>query len=364
MEAVPYKGRLGRGEQQVVRRSVNIVEVAVAAGVGVGTVSRVLNASPHVRPATRQRVLEVIDRLDYRPSRLATSLARGSSRSVAILAPHLTRPSVVFRIEGMLSVLEEHGFDALLCNVTSPEQLGRHLDAVADPHRADGVIIVSIRLDAHQVDSLRRAAVPVVSVDADTEGISCVLVDDVAAGRLATEHLLSLGHTRIAFVGDSQPQGISFVSSDRRLAGHRRALEAAGSDRCEDLVRLVPHGADEATGAILDLLGSPVPPTAVFAASDTQAMGVLRGAAKRGIKVPDGLSVIGFDDIEAARLLRISTVRQPMLESGRIGAAHLCRLIADPGAPSTREVLPVELVERHTTAPPRKHRSGGKADAA
>jgi DNA-binding LacI/PurR family transcriptional regulator len=346
------------------RRSVNIAAVAAQAGVGVGTVSRVLNDSPQVSADTRRRVLDVIGRLGYRPSHLAASLSRGSTGSVAILAPHVTRPSVVFRLEGMLSVLEEHGLDAVLCNISTPEQRDRHIHAFTDPHRADGIIVVSMHLSRAQVAAMRSSGIPAVSLDADTAGMTRVVVDDVAAGRLATERLLALGHRRIAFVGDRHSVDIGFVSSDRRLAGYRRALAEAGVEGDDDLVRLAPHGAAQASQETVQLLALDLPPTAVFAASDTQAMGVLHAAEQLGVRVPDHLSVMGFDDIEAASLLRLSTIRQPMFESGARAARHLCRMIGGETGRPEREVLAVELVERETTAAPGATAAGRRGHAA
>jgi LacI family transcriptional regulator len=178
-----------------------MTDVATAAGVGTGTVSRVLNGSLNVRESTRRRVLEVIERLGYRPSHLAAALSRGTPRTVAILVPHLTRPSTVARLAGALGVLDEQGYDTIVCNADTPEQRDHHLSALTARHRADGVIIVSIRLAKDRIAAFRRGSIPIVTVDAVAAGIPQTIIDDVAGGRLATAHLLSLGHRRIGFVG-------------------------------------------------------------------------------------------------------------------------------------------------------------------
>jgi DNA-binding LacI/PurR family transcriptional regulator len=334
-----------------------MADVATAAGVGTGTVSRVLNGGVNVRESTRRRVLEVIERLGYRPSHLAAALSRGTPRTVAILVPHLTRPSTVARLAGALTVLDEQGYDTIVCNADTPEQRDHHLTALTARHRADGVIIVSIRLAKHRIAAFRRVAVPVVIVDAVAPGVPHTVIDDVAGGRLATAHLLSLGHRRIGFVGDSTARGgaphdLGFTSSRSRLQGYRRELAEAGVDFDPQLVRLGPHSALVAAELAGDLLRRPDPPTAIFAASDTQAMGVLSAAEQHGFPVPARLSVVGFDDIESSALLNLSTVHQPLEQSGAEGATRLCALMNGAKVRPLRQQLPLHMIRRTSSAGP------------
>jgi DNA-binding LacI/PurR family transcriptional regulator len=342
-----------------------MADVASAAGVGTGTVSRVLNGGLNVRESTRRRVLEVIERLGYRPSHLAAALSRGTPRTVAILVPHLTRPSTVARLAGALGVLDEQGYDTIVCNVDTPEQRDHHLSALTARHRADGVIIVSIRLAKDRIAAFRRGSIPIVSVDAVAAGVPQTIIDDVAGGRLATAHLLSLGHRRIGFVGDlagrETDQDLNFTSSRSRLQGYRRELAAAGIDFDPELVRVGPHDAAVAADLAGQLMRLPDPPTAIFAASDTQAMGVLSAAEQSGFPVPGGLSVVGFDDIESTELLNLSTVHQPLEQSGAEGARRLCVLLRGARVRPLRQLLPLRLVQRGSSArpsPARSSRSG------
>jgi len=337
---------------QAARRA-TISDVAAASGVGVGTVSRVINGAANVRDATRQRVLRVIDQLGYRPSHLAAALSRGTSRTVAIVVPHLTRPSTVQRLAGALTVLSEHGYDAVVCHVDSPLRRDHFLAILTDRQRCDGVIVMSLPMAARQLAGFRQAGVPVVCVDVSAPGVPQVVTDDVAGGALATAHLLALGHRRIGFVGDSAARGDSgfgFGSSRRRLRGYRRELAAAGADCDPELVRLGPYGPAEAAGLAGRLLALPEPPTAIFTASDTQAIGVLSAAEQAGFAVPAALSVIGFDDIEAASLLGLSTVHQPLQLSGSQGAQRLCALLRGEQVKPRRQVLALRVVQRASTA--------------
>jgi DNA-binding LacI/PurR family transcriptional regulator len=352
-------------------RPATIADVAAASGVGVGTVSRVINGATNVREATRAKVLKVIEQLRYRPSHLAAALSRGTPRTVAIVVPQLTRPSVVMRLAGALAVLDEQEYDTVVCNVDTPQQRDHHLAALTSRHRADGVIVVSLQLSGQQLASFRHAGVPLVTVDALAPGVPQTVTDDVAGGRLATEHLLSLGHRRIGFVGDTMRGaaaasriGLGFVTSQHRLTGYRQALAASGVRYDPALVRRGPHGPANAEALAGELLALPEPPSAIFAASDTQAMGVLTAADRSGVAVPGRLSVVGFDDIESAALLGLSTVRQPLADSGAQGARRLCVLMHGGRVIPLRQQLALEVVPRSTTAALRVTGLGARSPAS
>jgi len=185
-------------------------------------------------------------------------------------------------------------------------------------------------------------------------GVPHTVTDDVAGGRMATEHLLSLGHRRIGFVGDTRHLAartdLGFTASQQRLCGYQQALQNAGLEYDAGLVRRGPHGAANAEALAAELLALPDPPSAIFAASDTQAMGVLAAADRAGRPVPGELSVIGFDDIESAMLLGLSTVRQPLEDSGAEAARRLCALLRGEPMGPLRQQLSLEVVHRSTTA--------------
>ena len=206
--------------------------MAADAGVGVGTVSRVLNGSEQVRAATLRAVQDSIDRLGYRPSHAAAALVRGTPRTVAVVVAHMTRPSTVVRLASALAVLAEEGYDTIVCNVDTPAERDRHLETLLPTHRADGVLAISLPLSREQLAQFGRAGVALVSVDAVTPGVPQTIVDNVAGGRLAAGHLIGLGHRRIGFVGDTAfarpPAGLGFTSSADRLRGYRQALAEAG----------------------------------------------------------------------------------------------------------------------------------------
>ncbi len=352
----PAPGSLGgpwSGTAPAVRRA-TIADVAADAGVGVGTVSRVLNGSEQVRAATLRAVQDSIDRLGYRPSHAAAALVRGTPHTVAVIVTHLTRPSTVVRVASALAALEEQGYDTIVCNVDTPVERDRHLESLLPTHRADGVLTIGLPFSREQLDQFSRAGVALVSVDAVNPGVPQLVIDNVRGGRLATEHLIDLGHRRIGFVGDMAfgrpPADLGFTSSAHRLRGYRQALSAAGIQAEAGLVRRGPHDTAMAAEQAAQLLKSPDPPSAIFAASDTQAIGVLAAADRLGVTVPDQLSVVGFDDIESAAFLGLSTVRQPLDLSGREGARRLCSLLRGERVHPLRRELSVELVARGSSA--------------
>jgi DNA-binding LacI/PurR family transcriptional regulator len=347
-----------------ISRRVRIADVAARADVGVGTVSRVLNGSPHVRERTRERVLEAISQTGYRPSRLAAGLSRGTPGSVAIIVPFLTRPSVVARLAGVIEVLDAEGYDTIVCNVETPAQRDRQLRMFADGHRAAAAVVISLRLSAAQLAELAVARMPIVVVDSAIRGVPHTIVDDARGGRLATGHLIGLGHRRIGFIGDTgRVGGLAFSSTTDRLRGYRQALSQAGIPADQQLIQRGLPGSGAAEQMALSLLRSPGPPTAIFAASDTQAAGVLSAADVAGVPVPGGLSVIGFDDIEIAAPLGLSTIRQPLRESGARAAARLCALLRGAPVRPLREELPLEVVARRSTAAPQSPPGGPSGHA-
>ena len=223
---------------------------------------------------------------------------------------------------------------------------------MATGHRVDGLIIISLSPTDDDVGRWAGADVPVVLLDTSHLALHRVIVDDVAGGYLATEHLIGLGHHKIAFIGDPVHTAFNFTSSRHRLEGLRHALADHGITFRPEYHQTGEHGQETARILTHTLMALEDPPSAVFAASDTQAFGVMQAARERGIRVPEDLSVIGFDDIEMAEYLNLTTIRQPLFDSGQRGIQLLLESMEDPDGPVMCEELPVELIVRSTSAPP------------
>ena len=332
-----------------------IRDVAKQAGVSVATVSRALNGSGIVKSGTRRRVLEVMADLGFNPNAAARRLSLGRTLTITVLVSYLTRPQTVERLHGVDEVLSDSEFDLVVYNVERVEKRDHYLRTLPSPQRTDGLLVISLPPRPDDLPRIAAADVPVVFIDTHTPGLeafSQVIGDDVAGGELATRHLIELGHRHIGFIGDAFDNPFGFTSSRDRHAGYTRALEAAGTAPRANWIGLGAHGRYEARTLATRILSQPKRPTAIFASSDTQALGVMAAAREVGLRVPDQLSVIGYDDIEAAEYVGLTTVRQNLFETGRRGAALLLREIgARPQKPTAIEVPP-ELVIRGTTAPP------------
>jgi LacI family transcriptional regulator len=328
-----------------------IRDVATRAGVTKPTVSRVLNNSAPVRPETRARVEAAIRELGYRPSAVARGLVRGRLHMIAVVVPFVTHPSVVARVRGMVNAFREGRIPVSIYDVEHGDDLDEHLAALTSYLRPEGVVVISLHPSPSQLERMRAGGIQAVFVDAEAPGWSSVAIDDLAGGMMATRHLLDLGHRRIGFIGDPENNEFGFTSSHLRRMGYRRALEASGVAIDAGLERSGPHGRQTAAALAGELLALAEPPTAIFAASDTQALGVLDAARQRGRSVPGDLSVIGFDDIEAAEYAGLTTVRQPLTRSGLEAATLLEAQMRDPHREPVRVELPLELVSRRTTSP-------------
>jgi LacI family transcriptional regulator len=331
-----------------------IRDVAEKAGVGLGTVSRVLNDSPLVSESTRQRVLQAISDLNYMPSLTARRLSLGKTMTVAVIVPFFTRPSVTERMRGIENTLVACDYELTIYNVETVKRRDECMQHMIRHERADGVIIISLSPRDEDLPLLVNSEIPVVLVDANhasLSGLNRVIVDDVAGGYTATQHLLDLGHERIGIISDYLESPFNFTSARDRFQGYRQALEEYGITFREEYHGQGPHGRQAAYKNAVRILALPEPPSAIFAASDTQAMGVLQAARDAGLHVPRDLSVIGYDDLEIAEYLGLTTIRQLLYISGQRGAELLIEAIQEPPKEPLCEVLPIELVVRGTTAP-------------
>ena len=338
-----------------------IRDVALRAGVSQATVSRTLNGSPLVNEDTKRRITAVVEELDFAPSLSARRLSLGKTQTISVVVSFLTRPQAAERLRGIDAALADSEFDLVIYNVESVEKRDHYFQSLPLRQRTDGLLVVSLPPPDQDVLRLEQSDVPVVFIDAreNTTNLPRVLGDDVAGGELATEHLIGLGHRRIGFVGDAFTNPFGFTSSRDRFEGYRRAIAAARITADAEHVALGAHGRYEARDLSAQMLAARDRPTAIFAASDTQALGVLAAAQDLGLHVPDDLSVIGYDDIEACDFVGLTTVRQHLFESGRQGAQMLIAEINERAATPPEVVIPPEIVRRRTTAP-RKEGRGKK----
>jgi DNA-binding LacI/PurR family transcriptional regulator len=300
----------------------------------------------------RERVLRSMGEVGYSPSKKKRVGQGRRGGLIGVLVTYFDEPSAYQRIRGIVARLQPHGYEVVLFNVAAPAQVAERLMEIPT-YSLDGLIVISLPLSEAEGARIASSSFPAVLIDTTAASLPSVGIDDRLGGQMATQHLVDLGHTRIAFVGEPPNNAFGFVASVRREEGYRRVLEQAGIEPVPELVRYGAHLRSAAKQMTLDLLSIGDPPTAIVATSDVQAVGVLEAAASLGVRVPDDLSVIGYDDIELASLMNLTTVRQPLEGSGRRGADLLLEAIASESRPQLNEELQIELVVRSTTGPRR-----------
>jgi LacI family transcriptional regulator len=330
-----------------------VYDVAKLAGVGIGTVSRVLNNSTRVSPETQEKVLSAIRELGFRRSKAARQLSMGiQHRNIGAIMPFITHPSFVERLRGMQLALNDHDneFNLVLYSVSEPDRHYEQLLAIVEQGAVDGLLITTLNVSDEQRDLLSQAGIPFVTLsDADTQELNCISPDNVHGGYLASQHLLEFGHRRIAYVGDEFSSSYGFPTSELRYKGYLSALKDYGIPYRPDYVRLGQHGEETAHKLTEQLLALPEPPTAIFAMSDIQAIGCILAIREAGLRVPEDVSVIGFDDVQLSRFMRLTTIRQHLEQSGYLGMQLLLEMITNPDKLVARPLPPLELVLRETT---------------
>ncbi|MFC5436860.1 LacI family DNA-binding transcriptional regulator [Rhodanobacter umsongensis] len=333
---------------------VRLEDVARAASVSPKTVSRVLNDEANVSDDTRKRVLAAMEAMDYRPHPSARSLAGKRSFLVAMLYDNNDNPASTYLAEiqdGVLEACDEHRYSMMVRPLRMRgDDFIRRLDALISDHHPDGVVLTPPITDyAPLLKRLRERNVPYASVSPmQRSGVIGVNMDEQAAARAIVEHLLALGHRRIAHVVGIADHG----ASRWRLAGYREAMAAAGLPEDPALVVQGAFTFGSGVAAARELFALKQRPTAVFAANDDMATGVMWAAGEYGLKVPHDLSVCGFDDTPLARQLwpALTTVQQPSRAMGKIAAQQLLNLLRGRG-PGHMVQVPFALQIRDSTAP-------------
>ena len=339
------------------RGRATIRDIADLAGVSIATVSRVLNDRPDVAPETRETVLQVVREQGFKRAARAQAPAPAPARtgSIGLTLPNVNDAYFGPMVYGASEALYEADLRTVLC--PTAQEHDREVSLVERLRRGgstDGAILILPEEREDELLHLRREGYPFVVVDPRDkapEGIPCVSAMHVVGARQATEHLLALGHRRIGVIAGVP----GWYATEERLLGFRAALSAVGILPEPELIVYSDWQTPRGIEAAEQLLSLPQPPTAIFGFNDNVAIGALHAAHRRGISVPDELSVIGFDDTTLAELVipTLTTVRQPLAEMGRMGVSLLLRILDGQRIEALRLELSTELVVRESTAPPR-----------
>ncbi|MDX9956119.1 MAG: LacI family DNA-binding transcriptional regulator [Anaerolineae bacterium] len=323
-----------------------IVDVAAKAGVSFGTVSRVINNDVHVRPATRERVLQAMEQLGFVANRQARSLAGGKTGAIGLLVPDLGTSYIGEIIRGIDAELTLQELDLIL--YTTHRTASKEANYVANLAQGmvDGLLLVLPRNPADYVGTLTQRNFPFVLIDHQGTGKECPAVGATnwQGAFDATEHLLKLGHRRIGFITGSMDLGCA----QDRLAGYRAALRTHHIPYTDELIYEGTFFQPDGFTGALALLDVPDPPTAIFASNDVMAMGAMDAIRQRSLRVPDDIAVLGFDDIPQAALVRpaLTTIQQPLEKMGRVATQMLLDLLEAPESKIQRIELPTKLIIR------------------
>lgn len=328
-----------------------IYDVAKLAGVGLGTVSRVLNNSPAVKDSTRQRVQAAIRQLEYTPDPIARSMTRGRTvtGTLAVIIPFFTRPFSIEVLRGIEASTSRLGYELVVYNIENDEQREDYFRRLPMTRKVDGLLIVSLSPKDKYIPNLVRAQIPTILVDAYNSSLTSIVVNNIDGAYRAMKHLLEKGHRRIGFINGEIEGDFKFNQANDRLIGVHRALGEYAIDFEPELAEIASWDREGGRAAAARLLSLRNRPTAIFAASDVQALGTLETARTMGLSVPGDLSIIGYDGIELSEWLQLTTMQQPMYQMGELGLNLLIEQIENPQKPPELIRLNTELVIRNTT---------------
>ena len=329
---------------------ITIVDVAKQAGVSFGTVSRVINNDVHVKKETRERVIETMERLGFVANRQARSLAGGKSNSIGVLVPDLGTVYIGEIIRGIDAELSLTDLDLIL--YTTHRTASKETNYVTNlaTGMVDGLLLVLPRSPADFIGNLTQSKFPFVLIDHQGAGRDCPAVGATnwQGGYNATEYLVNLGHTRIGFITGSMDLGCAVD----RLDGYRSALRTYHIPYVPDFIYEGKFFQPDGYAGAQRLLDLPNPPTAIFASNDVMAMGAMDVIRHRGLRIPDDISIVGFDNIPQAAMVYppLTTVQQPLEQMGRVATQVLLGMLKNPEKKFTRLELPTELIVRSSTS--------------
>jgi LacI family transcriptional regulator len=324
-----------------------IAEVARTAGVSKTTVSHVLSGRRPVAPKTRARVQTAVEQLGYRPDSVARSLRLRRSHTVALIIPDITNPFFPVLARGFEDELNASGYRTFICNTDAKREQELAFAWEAFNRRVDGIAIVALAIQTDDVIDLLGKGIPLISIGGhlDHPEVDVVVSDDEAGAYEATVHLLERGCERVGMIRGTEGSGTE------RVEGYLRALREAGVRHDPELLVKGDWTGLGGAGALMRLLSLPAPPDGVFCANDIMAIGALSAARDAGLRVPDEVAIVGFDDIDAAALVHppLSTVLNPAYETGAVAARLLQERMTDGAEPvRRRSVLPCKLIVRAT----------------
>lgn len=330
--------------------ALTIYDIAKKAKVGIGTVSRALNNHPSISPSTRNHILAIANKCNYHPNTSAQRLARKKSKAISVIVPFFTNYFFAQMLHGIQDKIREIDYDLVLYGVNHVEQASTHLMRTLKAGHIDGVLYISMDLPEDFIERGKLFKTPVILVDRYHSDFPSLTVENVKGAFTATSHLLKLGHRRIALI-NGDPKS---VPAREREVGYKNALKKFGLINPPLIVTPKQHlkedgfNKDAGYEAAMEILsmGRHKHPTAIFVASDVQAIGVLQALREKNFRVPQDMAIIGFDDIDLAKNLGLSTMHQPIYDMGVLGVQRLLERLDNPQKPPCHEKFEPTLIIR------------------
>lgn len=314
-------------------KKVTIYDIAREAGVGIGTISRVLNNHPSVTPETRSRVIEVAKRLNYQPHTYAQRLARRQSETISAVIPFFTNYFFIEILRGVQDKISELGYDLVLYGVDRADQVESYTIKALQRGKVDGILFFSMKIPEKILARLKETNLPIGLVDTISPDFDSISVANAEGAYAATTHLIELGHRSVGMV-NAQPVSAPALE---RLQGYRRAIERHGMQFSESLVKIGKNtkqdgfNRDAGYEAMMEFVKmGPEMPRAFFISSDIQAMGAITALNENGLRIPEDVALVGFDDIELARHMKLTTMHQPMFQMGVLAIERLVTRMSNP----------------------------------
>jgi len=328
-----------------------IVEIAGRAGVSPATVSRALRGMHHVNEETRSKIVAAAMELNYplRSDLIPRELVQRTNR-IGVIAPYISRWYFAEAINGIEQSLREAGMDLLLYNFSQVDARQRIFQHKQLRGKVDALIVISMPPTDEEFTSLLSLGIPITTIGFVHEGCTSVAIDDVVGGKVATQHLTGLGHRKIAILSGQRETAYNFDVSDNRTKGYIEALNEVGVEWDPDLEIRGDFNIYTAEIAMNSFLSRKKLPTAIFCHSDEMAFGAMKAIRSKGMRVPEDISVIGFDGHQIAQYVGLTTVSQPPQFEGQVAAASAIAEVADPTLEPKHIVVPLSLVVRETTA--------------
>ena len=334
---------------KAVSKQSTIYDVARLAGVSSATVSRVLNEPDRVASVKRQRVQDAIRELNFVPKADAVAKARKAYKKIGVVAPFFTQPSFMERLRGVASVLSAEHYELVIYSIDTAEDLENYVQMLINTRRVDGLILLCVNASESVLQLLRDADFPVCFVENEYDDFDCVAVQNIAGGQKAAEFLHKKGCVNPGFVGELSRLSFAVAATEERFRGFRFYYANQGIIIKPEHVWIGEFTASELDKEILDYLAQEELPDGVFCSSDVIAARFVRLAENKGIKVPEKIKVIGFDNIDVSDYFGLTSVSQSLEKSGAAAAQLVLNRLENSNSSVITVRVPIEVIERETT---------------